>query len=152
MNSQTSPRHAAATNDGDRIEDLIELIDALIDVVTEENIALAMGLPASQSRHTERKLQLADLFEIWVKDVAMKNRLLHTPNRQLQQRVLARIEDLRASMDENMTRLRAAIEASQRRIDAVMSAIRAQISDNSPYSAGGRVNGHAASYGRSLRI
>jgi hypothetical protein len=151
MNNQNSPRHAVAITDGDRIEDLVELIDALIDVVTEENIALAMGLPASQSRHTERKLQLADLFEIWVKDVAMKSRLLHTPDRQLQQKVLARIEDLRASMDENMTRLRAAIEASQRRIDAVMSAIRGQISDNSPYGASGRINGSAASYARSLR-
>ena len=43
-------------------------------------------------------------------------------------------------------RLRAAIEASQRRIDAVMSAIRVQISDSSPYNASGRINGHAASY------
>jgi hypothetical protein len=70
----------------------------------------------------------------------------------MQQKVLARIEALRLAMDENMVRLRAAIEASQRRIDAVMSAIRAQISDNSSYGASGRVNGGAASYGRGLRI
>ena len=147
----TSPPLAVATSDGHRIENLIELIDALIDVVTEENIALAMGLPASQSRHTQRKLELADLFEMWVKEVAMKNLLLHTPDRPLQRKVLTRIDDLRGAMDENMTRLRAAIEASQRRIDAVMSAIRAQISDNSPYGASGRINGSAASYARSIR-
>lgn len=43
-------------------------------------------------------------------------------------------------MDENVTRLRAAIEASQRRIDAVMAAIREQISDNAPYGANGRIS------------
>jgi hypothetical protein len=150
MINHNSPRHAVATTDGKRIQDLIELVDALIDVVTEENIALAMGLPASQSRHTARKLELADLFEMWVKEVSMKNLLLHTPNRPLQQKVLGRIDRLRISTDENMTRLRAAIEASQRRIDAVMNAIRAQISDNSPYGASGRINGSAASYARGL--
>ncbi|WP_295848758.1 flagellar protein FlgN [Tardiphaga sp.] len=151
MINQKSPRHAVASANGRRIEDLIELIDALIDVVTEENIALAMGLPASQSRHTQRKLELANMFEMWVKEVSMKNLLLQTPDRLLQHRVLAKIDSLRIAMDENMTRLRAAIEASQRRIDAVMSAIREQISDNSPYGAGGRVNGHAASYARGVR-
>jgi hypothetical protein len=138
--------------DGQRIEDLVELIDALIDVVTEENIALAMGLPASQSRHTERKLHLADQFELWVKEVSMRHLLLHACSNPLQLKVLGRIEQLRVSMDENMTRLRAAIEASQRRIDAVMAAIREQISDNSPYSANGRISGHAASYSRGLRV
>jgi hypothetical protein len=54
-------------------------------------------------------------------------------------------------MDENMVRLRAAIEASQRRIDAVMVAIREQISDSSPYNAKGRVNGHSASYATSIK-
>ncbi|CAN5262620.1 hypothetical protein BH11PSE4_BH11PSE4_24880 [soil metagenome] len=151
MINQNSARHAVAATDGKRIEDLIELIDALIDVVTEENIALAMGLPASQSRHTARKLELADMFEMWVREVSMKNLLLQTPNRPLQHKVMARIDNLRTSMDENMTRLRAAIEASQRRIDAVMSAIREQISDKSPYGASGRINGNAASYARSIR-
>ena len=110
-----------------------------------------MGLPASQSRHTERKLVLADLFEKWVVDVNMRRRLLSTPDKLLQEKVLGHIELLRCAMDENMTRLRAAIEASQRRIDAVMAAIRAQISDNSPYNAKGRVNGHSASHATSIR-
>ncbi|MGM4990143.1 hypothetical protein [Tardiphaga sp. 841_E9_N1_2] len=41
-------------------------------------------------------------------------------------------------MDENATRPRA--EASLRRIDAVMAAIREQISDNAPYGAHGRIS------------
>lgn len=148
MITETAPR-AAAT--GKRIEDLIELIDVMIDVIEEENVALAIGLPASQSRFTEQKLQLADQFECWVKEVSMHRALIHSSDRVMQEKVVERINSLRASMDENMLRLRAAIEASQRRIDAVMAAIREQISDKSTYAASGRVNGHSASCGTSFR-
>jgi hypothetical protein len=150
MRLERQSRQPAETGGG-RIEDLVELIDTLLDVVNEENIALAMGLPASQSRNTERKLVLADQFEKWVVDVTMRRRLLSTPDKLLQEKVLRHIESLRCAMDENMVRLRAAIEASQRRIDAVMAAIREQISDNSPYNAKGRVNGHSASYAAGIR-
>lgn len=144
MNALTRSPQPLATSG--RIEELVELIEQLLDLVNEENIALAMGLPASQSRHTEQKLVLADRFEKWVVDVTMRRQLLTTPDKRLQAKVLEHIERLRVAMDENMMRLRAAIEASQRRIDAVMSAIRVQISDSSPYNASGRINGHAASY------
>jgi two-component sensor histidine kinase len=69
----------------------------------------------------------------------------------MQRKVLQRIESLRLATAENMVRLRAAIEASQRRIDAIMAAAREQIAGNSPYNANGRVNGHAAAYGTSFR-
>jgi hypothetical protein len=152
MNISSPPLQPAVHNDGSRIEDLLELIDCLIDVVTEENIALAMGLPASQSRHTARKLELSELFEKWVREVSMKNVLLSTPDRKLQARVLDRIEQLRTSMDENVLRLRAAIEASQRRIDAVMGAIREQMAGNSPYGSNGRISTQSGSYARNVRI
>jgi len=58
----------------------------------------------------------------------------------LQGRVLTRLEHLSVAMDENATRLRAAIETSQRRIDAVMAAIREQISYNAPYGANDRIS------------
>jgi len=135
---------------GDRIECLVELIDALVNVVVEENISLAMGLPASQL-HTQRKVALADEFEQWVADVSMRRLLLFTSDRALQENVVRRIECLHTSMAENMIRLRAAIEASQRRIDAVMAAIREQISDSSPYNSNGRVHGQSVSCGRSIR-
>lgn len=147
-----SPPLQPAMHPGGGIEDLAELIERLIDVVTEENIALAMGLPASQSRHTAQKLELSELFEAWVREADRKNKLLGTPNRTLQGKILARLEALRLVMDENVTRLRAAIEASQRRIDAVMSAIREQVADHSPYGANGRISAPAASYARNLRI
>jgi hypothetical protein len=151
MNPEGHSRQPVTANGG-RIEDLIELIDALIDVVDEENVALAMGLPASQSRHTGRKMVLAEQFEKWVVEVTRRQLLLRTPDKSLQEKVLRRIESLRVAMDENMIRLRAAIEASQRRIDAVMAAIREQISDKSPYNAKGRINGHSASYATGIRV
>jgi hypothetical protein len=144
-------RQAAAANDGERIAELIELIDALIEVVREENIALAMGLPASQSRHTELKSRLAEYFEIWVGEVSARRVKLTTADAALQASFATRIECLRHSMDENVLRLRAAIDASQRRIEAVMAAIRAQISDVSPYGASGRIAQPAASCGTSIR-
>lgn len=147
------PSHPTVAGHGrDRLEELVELIDALIAVVGEENAALAKGHPASQSRHTEMKVKLGEQFEQWVVDVQMRKVLLCSPNRALQERVLQRIACLCTAMDENMIRLRAAIEASQRRIDAVMDAIRGQIADSSPYNAKGRLNGHSASYGKSMRI
>ena len=50
-------------------------------------------------------------------------------------------------MDENLVRLRAAIEASNRRIEAVMQAIREQIAAVSPYGASGRLAARAVSSG-----
>ena len=152
MMYETPSRQKVSVSTGDNIEDLLKLIDALIAVVGEENTALAKGLPASQSRHTQMKIQLGGQFEKWVVDVSMRKVLLCSPNRALQQKVLQRIGSLSAAMDENMIRLRAAIAASQRRIDAVMAALREQISDSSPYNANGRINAHSACYGRKVQI
>ena len=148
----TPSRQPGVGNGRDKLEDLLELIDALIAVVSEENAALAKGHPASQSRYTEMKIRLGDQFEQWVKDVSRREVLLCSPDRALQERVLQRIACLCTAMNENMVRLRAAMAASQRRIDAVMDAIRGQIADASPYNATGRVNGHSASYAKSVRI
>ena len=69
----TPSRQPVVGNGRDRLEDLLELIDALIAVVSEENAALAKGHPASQSRYTKLKVGLGDQFEQWVKDVSMRN-------------------------------------------------------------------------------
>jgi len=148
----TPSRQPGVGNGRDKLEDLLELIDALIAVVSEENAALAKGHPASQSRYTEMKIRLGDQFEQWVKDVSRRELLLCSPDRAQQELVLQRIACLCTGINENMVRLRAAMAASQRRIDAVMDAIRGQIADASPYNAKGRVNGHSASYAKSLRI
>lgn len=152
MNLQRTARQAPAASGQDRIVDLVALIDALIEVVTEENAALASGLPASQSRFTEQKARLAGFFETWVSEASAQRIKLHTPDKVLQARFVNRMECLRRAMEENVIRLRAAIEASQRRIDAVMAAIREQISEISPYNSNGRVAGRSASSGTSIRV
>lgn len=152
MMYETPSRQEISVSAGDSIKDLLKLIDSLIEVVSEENAALAKGLPASQSRHTEMKIQLGDQFEKWVVDVSMRNVLLCSPNRSLQEKVLQRIGSLSAAMDENMIRLRAAIAASQRRIDAVMAALREQMLESSPYNAKGCINAHSARYGMKIQI
>jgi hypothetical protein len=121
------------------IERLIALIDELLAVIAEENQVLARGLPASLSTQTARKHELADRFELWVKDVAARPIRIASCDQDLQQALMDRIARLRAGMDENMDRLRAAMEASRRRIETVMQAIRSEIASASPYGPNGQV-------------
>ena len=81
---------------------------APVTVVVEENAILARGLPASLSPQTARKHELADQFELWVKDVAAHPISIRTCSPDLQQALMDRIGRLRTCMDENIDRLRAA--------------------------------------------
>ena len=83
--------------------------------------------------------------EVWLTDI---NRPMLEAGRD---RLLDRILQLRGAMDENLVRLRAAIEASNRRIDAVMQAIREQLAGASPYGAGGTRAARPMSCGTSIR-
>lgn len=121
-----------------QIEGLIALIDEMILIITEENAALATGLPASRSKFLGRKTELAGLFEQWVADVTLKKVRLSAEQEPLRSLFAQRIQLLQLIMDENIVKLRAAIEASQLRIDAVMNAIRDRISVSAPYAANGR--------------
>jgi len=140
----------AAAND-ERARALIALIDGLIAIVNEENVELAMGLPASRLKHVDEKNRLANLFEQSVAEAVGKALNLHVQDRVLREQLMERILRLRAAMDENVLRLRAAIEASNRRIEAIMMAIREQISNVSPYGASGRRVTSAMSYGTNVR-
>ena len=130
-----------------RVRSLVALIDDLISVVTEENVELAKGLPASRLKQVDEKNRLADLFEKCVAESAAATASLHVEDRVLREQLMERILRLRAAMDENLLRLRAAIEASNRRIEAVMQAIREQIANVSPYGASGRRATRAISTG-----
>jgi len=134
-----------------RVKSLIELIDELISVVSEENAELAKGLPASRLKQVDEKNRLAELFEACVAECAAKTASLHVQDRVLREQLMERILNLRAAMDENLMRLRAAIEASNRRIEAVMQAIREQIASVSPYGAGGRRTTQALSCSTNVR-
>jgi hypothetical protein len=133
------------------IEDLIALIDEMILIVAEENSVLAMGLPASRSKMLARKTELAGLFEQWVADVSSKKINIAGKDTPQWSTLVERIRLLQVVMDENIVKLRAAIEASQRRIDAVMSAIRERIAVSTPYAANGRLSTPAVSYSPNIR-
>ncbi len=130
---------------------MIALIDELIGVVAEENAWLAEGLPASRSKQINRKTELADLFEKLVGDVAANKVSVQTSDEELRQMFIERMELLKAAMDENIIRLQAAIEASRRRIEAVMNAIKEQVADSNPYTSTGRLSSKSISFGTNLR-
>lgn len=138
-------------SDASRMEDLIALIDEMIVIVTDENAALARGLPASRSKQLVRKTELAALFEQWVADVSSKKINILASKEPLRSRFAERVKLLQIVMDDNIIKLRAAIATSQRRIDAVMAAVRERVSDAVPYTANGRMAGPAASYAANIR-
>jgi hypothetical protein len=124
-----------------RIEQLIDLVDELIDVVIEENEWLAKGLPASRSKQIARKVELADLLKQWTDEIQTQRVSIRTSDEKLQRKFKDRMDLLKVEMDENIVRLKAAIEASRRRVEMVMKAIRDQAKGSAPYTAGGRTSG-----------
>ena len=141
MNPQVRPPSKATTGSPSRLEQLIDLIDEMIEVVIEENEWLAQGLPASRSKQIARKVELADLLKQWTDEIQSTRLNIRTSDERLQAKFKDRMNLLKAEMDENIVRLKAAIEASRRRVEMVMMAIREQVKSSAPYSAGGRTNG-----------
>lgn len=139
MNQIPMPQDEAAAALTAAIDDLMTLIDELNTVVDEENRVLARGLPASLSRFTARKNELAEEFERWVAVIAGRPISLWKVDSARRERFLAAVARLHKDMDENVERLRAAIDASRRRIDAVMRAIRSEFRTASSYGADGRI-------------
>jgi hypothetical protein len=133
------------------VADLLVLIDEMIALTAEENAILARGLPASRSMNLRRKMELAAAFERWVGEVSSRGTDLLSGDEVLRQRVAERLQVLQVNIDDNVVKLRAAIEASQRRIDAVMSAIRGRISESALYNANGRTGPAARAYTANIR-
>jgi RNase H-fold protein (predicted Holliday junction resolvase) len=151
MNSRVDMPSKTATDSRVRIETLIALIDELIAVVSAENLELAQGLPASRSKQIARKTELAEAFEKWVKEISAQKISVQTSDERLRSIFAERLQQLQAAMDENIVGLRAAIAASKRRIDAVMSVIREQVADRNPYTSSGRLSSRFASTGTNVR-
>lgn len=117
---------------------LIALIDEFIAVVQEENAMLAVGLPSSFAPVSKRKAELADAFESWVKAAVAREFSANAASPAVRKIFTARLTLFQQVMGENMTRLEAAMEASRRRIDSLMSVIRDEMAGTSSYGANGR--------------
>jgi hypothetical protein len=148
--TKTMPATIGKAN-SQNIEQLIALIDELICVVDQENCALAQGIPASRSKQIARKTELAASLEKWVKEVSERKLSVQTGDENLRLKFVERMARLKDAMDENIVRLRAAIEASRRRIEVVMRAIREQVADAQPYTSSGRISAKSASTGTNFR-
>jgi hypothetical protein len=117
---------------------LLALMDEFITLVVEENATLARGLPSSLALVAARKGELACEFELWVKAANARAIRLETAPEPVRTQFIERLAVFQTVMEENVARLEAAIEASRRRIDAVMTAIRQEMTDVSPYRANGK--------------
>jgi hypothetical protein len=136
---------------GTRIDQLIDVVDELIQVLVEENEWLAQGLPASRSEQISRKVELSDILKHWVDDVTSDKVNLRAGDTKLRAELAKRMEVLKFEIDENIVRLRGAIEASRRRIEAVMAAIREQAGNSSPYTCVGRAGSQMTTLGTNIR-
>lgn len=137
MSNEKSRTPTVATVD-QAAQALIVLIDEFIAVVREENAMLARGLPAALSSVAGRKAELAGAFEMWVKAATERAFRIDMASDPVRTRFVERLTLFQATMNDNIAHLEAAMEASRRRIEAVMTAIRNEMVEASPYGANGR--------------
>jgi len=124
------------------VADIIDLVETLIRVINEENRQLANGLPASLSTAVADKGKLAINLETRVEAIKAQTISLAAAAPLLRQQLVDRSNVLSDAMIENTTRLRAAIEATRRRVEAVMRAVRDDATSNGAYNATGTRERH----------
>jgi hypothetical protein len=117
---------------------LIALIDEFTMVVGEENATLARGLPSSFALIARRKNELATQFEAWVKAAVAREFQVAEASPAVRARFVERLTRFQSIMNENLVQLEAAMQASRLRIEAIMTAIRDEMADASPYGANGK--------------
>ena len=133
---ERAPQGTSSGSDTD-VAEILGLVEALIRVIDEENRQLATGLPASLSSAVADKGKLAVNLEAQVAAIRSQTISIADAAPLLRQQLAARSSVLSDAMVENTTRLRAAIEATRRRIEAVMRAVRDDATSNGAYNAGG---------------
>lgn len=122
MNTGTAQNYPLA--DTSKLKQMISLLDELHEVVGAENRLLATGLPASLAQTVARKTELANQLDGWL-EVMRRGDLVDELSRPEDLAMLiARLHSLRALMGENTLRIKRSMEASHRRIDAIMKALR----------------------------
>ncbi len=133
------PARPTAVDDDVSPRRMIELIRNLTEVLEAENALLARNLPASVAATAAAKAELAGELGRLVDDPDLGRRAAAlTGEKRLL--LLHQIERAQSASTENLTRLAAAIEATRRRVAAVMAAIREQVSTRGPvYGGNGRI-------------
>ncbi len=105
---------------------LLAVVRELCMVMREENEQLAHRVPAGLTVVIDRKITLSDEYQrLWHSVLGAGPEML-AERPEIVRDLVASVGDLRRLTAENMRRLEGAADASRRRIEAVMEAIREQ--------------------------
>jgi flagellar biosynthesis/type III secretory pathway chaperone len=121
------------------IADLMTVMSDLIAVVESENDLLHRGLPAALSDYADRKEILTNQFTNLSRGVLLTCREELAEDDDLRNQIVATGQVLKSLSQENMRLLRGAMDATRRRINSVMTAIRAEGGSQGIYSASGTI-------------
>ena len=122
----------------DNVCQLIGLIKTLSTVIDEENRQLSTGLAASPTGSVPLKSALATKLNWWTARLDDKTIVLQGAAPQLRETLAQCNQILATAMQENLVRIKSAIDVTNSRVNAVMSAIREQSDTNRSYHANGR--------------
>lgn len=123
-------------NSNPALENFVGVMGKLKAIIENENDFLERGLPATLLATTKRKSVLSREYGALSSEVleAAVDHLLADP--ELQVKLVAAGAELQAMSKENRALLERAVNASRRRVDAVMDAVRAS-ADASPEALSG---------------
>lgn len=118
---------------------LLEVVTELTEVIVEENSIMADGMPAAVVATIDRKLELSDTYEDMCAEMMETQRDSLAADPVLARKLMEAVLRLREVTAENLTRLEAAMDASRRRVEAVMAAMRSDARETTPYGPKGGV-------------
>jgi flagellar biosynthesis/type III secretory pathway chaperone len=121
------------------IADLMTVMSDLIAIVESENDLLHRGLPATLSDYADRKEILTNQFTNLSRGVLLTCRDELAEDDDLRSQIVSTGQVLKSLTQENMRLLRGAMDATRRRINSVMTAIRAEGGTQGVYSARGTI-------------
>lgn len=141
MNNRLQQTISAEIPSADKdVTAMIILLGELESLVSEENRLLRKGLPAQISDSTERKGLLASELEDWMGAVQTQKIAIVDATPALRVELTKRGTRLEVVMAENTIRLKGAIAAARRRVEAVMGAIREQGESPAGYGVNGNLH------------
>lgn len=131
--------HSMADSHGQLPGQLMSVIAELTDVILEENAVMAEGIPAAVMTTVDRKLELSDIYEDLLAEMIETKPACLTSDPELARKLMDAVMALRHATQENLVRLEAAMNASKRRVEAVMAAMRSEAKVDATYSAKGEI-------------
>lgn len=118
---------------------LMDVITELTEVIHEENAVMAEGMPAAVIHTIDRKLELSDIYEELCDELRDSRPECLAADPELARKLMEAVLLLREATAENLVRLEAAMDASKRRVEAVLAAVRSEVETARPYSAEGTI-------------